>query len=322
MLCVSAPERSDARLGALALLGAALLFAANSIVAKTAMTAGGMEPFRLVSLRNLFAGAVLVVVLAFVSPRELRLSRAAAARLIPLGVVGLAALQGASFSHIRRLPIGVGMLIQYTAPLIVALVAHFLFKQRLRKRAWVALALALLGLALVARVPAGMSLDPVGLAFAAAAAVCMAIYLILGEQSARTSSPIAAQTWMVVFAALAWQVVRPVWTFDFTTLAVPVALPTGLGFGPVPLGWLVASIVAFGTLVPYALVMYGIRHTGAALAGMITLAEPLTGAGLAWLLLGEVLSPLQLTGISICLAGILLALSARRRRRRPPPPPG
>lgn len=320
MLSVSASIRSESGIGALAMFASALMFAANSIVAKTAMTTGGMDPFRLVSLRTLFAGAILLVFLAVIRPSELKLTRRALARLVPLGVVGLAALQGASFSHIQRLPIGVGMLIQYIAPLLVAVTAHFVFKERLRGRAWIALAVALAGLVMVSRVQPGVSLDPVGLAFAGVAAVCMAVYLILGEKSAATSSPLAAQTWMVTFAALTWQVFRPFWTFDFTTLAAPVQLPAGFGGGTVALGWLVAYIVVAGTLIPYGLVLYGIRRTGAALAGMIAVAEPLVGAALAWLLLDEVLSPLQVVGIMVSLAGVLLAVSARSRRQVAPLP--
>ncbi len=47
---------------------------------------------------------------------------------------------------------------------------------------------------------------------------------------------------------------------------------------------------------------------------MLAVAEPLAGAALAWLLLHEVLTPLQVLGIMISLAGVLLAASARRRR--------
>ncbi len=79
------------------------------------------------------------------------------------------------------------MLIQYVAPLLVAVTAHFVFKERLRARAWIALVLAMAGLELVSRMQPGVVLDPVGLIYAGVAAVCMAVYLILSEKTAATS---------------------------------------------------------------------------------------------------------------------------------------
>ena len=298
-------------LGVLAVVIASLLFAVNGTVSKLAMQAG-LSPTRLVELRSLGAAVVLVTVLLITAPRT-RLPRGRElVGLAVLGVVGMAMVQWLYFVAISRLPVGLALLIEYTAPLLVALWARFVLREEVRARVWWALAACLTGLTLVAQVGDGVRLDALGLLAAGAAAVALATYYLMGARVVRDRDALSAQTWSMVFAAAFWVVLQPLWTFDAGVLAQDVALPGALAGAQLPLWVLLAYIVLLGTVVPYVLVLIGVVRLGAARTGVLGMLEPVAASATAWLVLSESMTWVQLAGGVVVLAGVALAETARR----------
>ena len=60
------------------------------------------------------------------------------------------------------------------------------------------------------------------------------------------------------------------------------------------------------TALAYLLFTIGMRTTVATVASLVTLIEPLTAAGLAWLLFDERLGPLALVGAALLLGAVFL----------------
>src|SRR5205823_9588407 len=100
--------------------------------------------------------------------------------LVALGIGGLALVQWSYFFAIHRLPIGEALLVQYVAPLLVALWARFVYRERVRPRIWLALALGVAGLVLIVELWRG-NLDGLGIAGAGAACVSYAFYLLCAD---------------------------------------------------------------------------------------------------------------------------------------------
>src|SRR5690606_27957421 len=94
-----------------------------------------------------------------------------------------------------------------------------------RARVWLALALSLVGLTMVAQVGRGVSLDVVGVAAALGAAVALATYFLLGERLLRGGDPWATSAWSMGFAAVFWAILSPPWRLDLGLLASPVLVP-------------------------------------------------------------------------------------------------
>ncbi|GEK21977.1 EamA family transporter [Cellulomonas xylanilytica] len=304
------PRPGSSALGALAIVTGALLFAVNGTVSKLAMGAG-LSPTRLVEARCLGSAVILVVAALVVAPRALRpTSRREVAVLALLGVVGLALVQWFYLVAISRLPVGLALLIEYTAPLMVALWARFVFREQVLTRVWWALAACLVGLALVAQVGDEVTLDAIGLVAAVGAAVALAMYYLLGDRLLTTRDPLTTQAWSMAFAALFWVVLQPLWTFPTSTLGADVPLPV-TDLHP-PMWVLVAWIVVLGTVVPYVLFLVGIQRVGAARAGLLGMVEPVAASATAWLVLGESMTPVQLVGGSVVVAGVVLAETSRR----------
>ncbi|MBX9245332.1 EamA family transporter [Actinotalea ferrariae] len=301
------------------MVGGSLLFAVNGTVSKLALQAG-LSTTRLVELRSLGAAVVLVAALLVVTPRA-RLPRGRElAALAVLGVVGMAMVQWLYFVAISRLPVGLALLIEYTAPLLVALWARFVLREDVRARVWWALAACLAGLTLVAQVGDGVRLDVLGLVAAGGAALSLATYYLLGDRLVRHRDPLSTQTWSMVFAAIFWVALQPLWTFDAGILADDVDLPGALEGSHLPLWVLLAYIVVLGTVVPYVLVLAAVVRLGAARTGILGMTEPVAAAAAAWLVLSEAMTWVQLLGGAVVLAGVGLAETARRKPAVTPAP--
>lgn len=286
---------------------AATLFAVNGTVSKLVLT-DGLSSLRLVEIRCVAATAVFALIAAR-RPASLRMGWREAGFIAVYGIVGLAMVQWLYFVSIARMPVSISLLIEFTAPLMVALWVRYARHEPVRRSVWAALGLCLGGLVLVARVWDGLTLDGLGLITAALAAVALAAYYLLGERGLGSRDPFSLATWSFGAAGLFWSLLLPWWTFPFDRLAGTVRIGDG---GPhVLVGALVAWVVLLGTVAPFALVLLGLRLIGAARTGLVGTAEPVMAGFVAWLVLGEKLSAVQIAGAAVVMAGIIVAESAR-----------
>jgi drug/metabolite transporter (DMT)-like permease len=289
---------------------AATLFAVNGTVSKLVLT-NGLSSLRLVEIRCV-AAAVIFALIAARRPSSLRITWREAGFIAVYGIMGLAMVQWLYFVSIARMPVSISLLVEFTAPLMVALWVRYVWHEPVRRRVWVSLALCLGGLVLVAQVWAGLTLDGLGLLTAGLAAVSLAAYYMLGEHGLGSRDPFSLAAWSFGAAGLFWSVLLPWWSFPFNRLGGTVAVGSG---GPhVLVGVLVAWVVVLGTVAPFGLLLVALRLIGAARTGLIGTAEPVMAGFIAWVVLGERLAPVQLVGAAVVMAGIVVAESARAPR--------
>ncbi|NYJ05208.1 EamA family transporter [Petropleomorpha daqingensis] len=289
---------------------AAAFFSVNGTVSTLALQAG-IEPTRLTALRCTGAAIGLLAVLAVTAPGRLRLALRDVPFLAVFGIVGVALTQYLYYVAIGRLPVGIALVFEMTAPVLIALYVRLVRKERVRRRLWAALLLSLSGLVFVAQVwQGGGSLDPLGVAAALTAAACLATYYLMGERGAAGRDPVALTCWSFVAAAVFWAVAAPWWRFDPGVLAERV--PVELGGLTVPLWVLVVWIVVLGAMVPFWLSLAALRHLTPTTAGLVATIEPVFASVIAWTWLGQVLTGWQVLGGVVVLGGIVLAQTARR----------
>ena len=298
--------------GYLLYLAAAFLFALNGTVSKSLLLTG-IEPTRLSQIRVSSAFLLLLVLVAITRPAALRITKKELPVLLVYGVIGVGMTQYLYFVALQTLPVGVALLIEFTAPIMVALWFRFGMKQATRKSVWKALVLALTGLAMVAQVWLGFTLSAVGVTAGFGAAIALAIYYVLADKQLRSAHPrdaVSLTMWGFGASAAFWAIVQPWWSF-------PGASLTGMGdpLGPedaaLPIWVLLTYLIVLGTTVPFLLVVHSMRHIRASQASMIGMIEPLIAIAIAWLALGEVMTPVQIIGALIVLFGVVLAERSR-----------
>jgi drug/metabolite transporter (DMT)-like permease len=186
---------------------AATLFAVNGTVSKVVL-ASGISSGELTEVRCAGALIGMALIAAATRPESLRIGLADLPLLVALGV-GLALVQWSYFFANHRLDIGIALLIQYVAPILVALWARFVFHERVRSRIWTALALSLAGLTLIVEIWRGGRLSGAGVTACFVAAVTFAAYVLIAERGVRRRDPISLSAWGFLFATVFWTVAAP-----------------------------------------------------------------------------------------------------------------
>ena len=284
-------------------------FAVNGPVAKLALI-NGLESAQLSAFRIEGAFICLLLAALFVSRKELKVKRNEILPLIGYGFFGVAMTQFLYFVAIKRIEVGVALIIEYTAPLFVALYVRFVMKKEVSKRVWFSLLLALIGLSLITQVWTGSKLDPFGVLCAFGAAIALAIYFIGGEPLAAKRNPIALTALSMGVGAIFWIVVQPWWTLPWNLLSNPVSLPHELG--SVSLGLIVAYIVIFGTVAPFWLYFIAFKYLDSKKAAIFGLLEPVGASITALFLLGESFIGIQILGGALVLIGVIYADTAKK----------
>ncbi|MCC6854939.1 MAG: DMT family transporter [Microbacteriaceae bacterium] len=291
---------------------AALLFGANGSVTKVVL-GSGLSPTQVTQFRTLGTFLISGAILLIVDRGAFRLPRKQIAIMALLGIVGLALLQVTYAFAIQLLPVGIALLLEYLAVLLVALVAFFFLKETVKPRIWVAVGCVLLGLTIVAQIWAS-TLNGFGVLMALAAAVTLAIYFLVGERQVVATSPLAVAFWTSGFAALAWAPFSRWWEVDPAILGESVSLSGNLASVIVPLWMPLLWLLVMGSFLPFLLSFAALGRLKATAGGIVASSEVIFAFIVAWLWLGEALSVLQLVGAAIVLAGIILAQTSRPDR--------
>jgi drug/metabolite transporter (DMT)-like permease len=180
-----------------------------------------------------------------------------------------------------------------------------------RRRIWLALALALGGLAMIVDVTGGGELSSAGLTFALVSAVTYTAYILLAERGVGDRDAVSLLAWGFGFAALFLAVIAPWWSFPADRVAESVSLLGHFEDQELPVWALMLWVIVPGTIVPFFLLVSALRHLPATRVAIIAMLEPVLATVVAWAWLGESLTAVQLTGAVIVLAAIVLAQTAR-----------
>ena len=291
---------------------ASVCFGTSGPLVKPTMDAG-LSPQQVASFRIGVAAVLLLGFVGVTRPRLLRVRRADLPVLFGYGMVGVAAVQLLYFAAVARIPIGVAMLLEFMSPVLVALWVRFVRRVVLPARMWVGTGLALLGLALVAQVWDGLRLDALGLLFGIGAALCAATYFLVGEHAVNAVHPLGLVTWGMVIGAVLIAFMATPWSLPGDVLA------SGATFGgwQVPVWVLLVTCAVVSTAFAYLLSINSMRFLPANVVSVVALCEPIVATVVAWLMLGQTLTAVQVLGAVVLLAGATVVQLASRRREVP-----
>ena len=289
-------------MGLVAIAGAAALWAVAAAVARVLFD-DGVEPLELVQSRALLSALGL----AFVPAAWKKPERPRIQRVIALGLC-IALVNAAYYIAIQRLAVAVAIVLQYFGPPLVVLWTALTLRRRPSTRVLGAVLAAFVGVVLVTELPGGDigRIDLPGLIAGFAAAVLFASYTLLSERAGETYGVVGALFRGFVAASVAWIVFQSFrgWPSElFTAEHLPLVLFVGLG----------------GTLAPFLLYLWGVQRVRAERASIAATLEPVVVAVLAWVWLGQVLSPMQIGG-GLLIIGAVVSLQIRNGASTVPGP--
>jgi drug/metabolite transporter (DMT)-like permease len=310
----------DPTAGFALVLTGAVLFIVNAGVSRVALRAG-VDPVSLTTIRITGTFLVLLVFALLFRRDALRPPRGRVARLIIAhGLVGVAALHWCYFVAIDRLPVGMALLLEFQAPILVALWARFVQHEPVRDRMWLGLALAMGGLVAATGIWKGAVFDPLGILAGLGAAVCFSAYFLIGEHGIATLDPLRVILWSFFVGTVALNVISPITGVSGELLREQVSMLGALADVELPVWTLLTWIIVLGTLGPFGVELLALRYLPATMVTMVALLEPIGVNVLGWVWFYERLDAIAVLGGVAVVTGIVLAQSARRQPSLVEPP--
>lgn len=288
------PRKSSSAKGYLCVVTAALMWASSGTAGKALFDAG-MSPFDLAQIRVALASAIIFLVFLLFSRDLLRIRPKDILFFLLLGSGVMAVVTGSYLYTISKIQVAAAILIQYLAPIFVAIYSMLFWKERPTVAKITALILAFGGCFLVV---GGYNLkllqmNLLGILGGLTSAITFAGYSLLGERAMHRYRPWTVLFYALAFAALTWHVVYS----PFAYLRA--------GYSLAQWGW-IFYIAVVGTILPFGLFFAGINHIRSTRASITATLEPIFAGFLAFMLLGETLLVLQIIGGAMVILAIVL----------------
>jgi len=258
-----------------------LLVAILSVQGGAALAKGLFPALGATGTVGLRVGISAAILLAAFRPKLHRLTAAQWGSVLPYGVV-LGVMNLVFYHALSRIPLGLAVTVEFFGPLSVAVFGS----RKLIDVVWVVLAGA--GIALITPWTAGSDVDPLGVAFAFAAGICWAAYIVIGKRLSHLLEGGAAVSVGMLVAAVA---------------VVPYAAAAG-GFAHLTAGRFAAGtgVALLSSAVPYTMEMIALKALPARTFGILMSLEPAVAALAGLAFLGEVLSATQWLAVVLVIA--------------------
>jgi drug/metabolite transporter (DMT)-like permease len=288
----------------------AVFFSAGGVIVTVVLKY--MPAFNLAQVRSISAVVILGTYVALTRPHLLKAKKAELKRFVVYGVVGFALVNFGYLLGIERgVPLALVLILEFTAAIWIALWIKFVRRGYVANEMWLAVFLSFTGLILVSKVWNGFAFDLIGIAASLLCAFALAAYFLMSEKIGKTREPISMLIFGMTFASLFWLVVVPPWTFPFEVFTTQMDLG-GIAEGTMVPGWVMIGAAAiFGTVVPYMLVLSGMRYLTASTSSVIGMLEPVIAGAFAWAWFSQSWDFIQLIGAATVLFGIYLADRAK-----------
>jgi drug/metabolite transporter (DMT)-like permease len=273
--------------GVLLIIISAVAFGTLPILARLAYQAGA-DTLTVLLFRYTIAAVVMV---ALSLSRRTPLPRGRI--LLGLTLMGAVGYVGQSLAYFTALTLASASLVSlllYLYPAIVTALSALIFKERLTPLKLGALFLALVGTALTIG-PLGSG-HVQGVLFALAAAGIYSVYILAGSRLMPHTSALGASTTVIIAAAVVY---------------AGVVAVHGPVFPRTYSGWvMVVAIALISTVLAIMTFFAGLKLIGPSKASTLSTLEPVVSVGLAILVLGEAVGPLQILGGLLILTAVLV----------------
>ena len=297
---------------ALAVLSAATFGTSGAFA--SALIDAGWSPAAAV-LARLVTAALMLTIPAMIQLRgRWVLLRRSAGKVAAYGLIAVAGCQFFYFNAIARMPVGVALLLEYLAVVLVVGWLWLRHGQRPRRLTVGGGVVAIAGLVMVLNIGGRAHINPLGVMWGLLAAVGLATYFVLSAADEDPLPPIVMAWAAMCLGAAALAVV------GWTGLMPVTAIAGDVHFLGHRVSWIVPvlGLALLASVFGYVAGIGAARRLGAKLASFIGLAEVLFAILFAWLLLGQLPSPVQFLGGAFILAGVTLV---RVDELRPAPAP-
>jgi DME family drug/metabolite transporter len=285
----------DVRTGYGLSLSAALAWSTTGVLIKYLLDMGAPR-LAVAFWRDALIALACLAGLLVLRPQALRVGWRDLRGFASIGAISVGLYHALWVTSIALNGAAVATVLIYTFPAFVTLGAWLLFREPIGRPQILALALAMLGCALVVRAydPAVLRVSWVGALVGLSTGMTHAGYVLFSQRAVQSHSPWTSLGYTMVFGALALLVLN---------LVLEPGQLFAIGSSATP--WLLLLVLALGpTLGGYALFTAALRYIPGRIASLITVIEAPASALLAALILGERMEWPQLLGLALIVGAI------------------
>ena len=243
---VPAAHADHRAIGIVTGLASALAFASSGPLLKPLIEAG-WSTGAAASVRMGGAALVMLPILILALRRDPGILRRNAVIIVGFGATGVAGCQLFYLAAIQRMPVGVALLVQYLAPVLLVGLAWIRTRRAPGRLVLLGSAVSIVGLVFVIDI-GGATFDALGVLFALGAAVSLGGYFLLSERAGDGLPPLVLAAAGLVVGSLLSGGLSVIGVLPFAAPPVDVVLGGATVPWYVPLVWvvLIATALAYG----------------------------------------------------------------------------
>ncbi len=302
------PRGFSPDVGLLAAVISAAAFGTSGPFSK-ALLGAGWTAGSVVLLRVGIAALILLVPALLACRGRWPVVRSNLGSITIFGLAAVAGCQVAFVNAVEHLSVGVALLLEYLAVILVALWAWLRTGTAPSALTWAGMAASVAGLVLVLDLAGGSPPALVGVLWGLLAAVGLTAYFVTAADTEGGLPPIALAAFGMVTGAVALGLLGLLGLLPMTFSAQPVLV----GGTAVPSWLAIAELAVIAAAAAYLLGTVAARRLGSTVASFVGLTEVLFAVLFAWLLLGELPALIQLAGGALIITGVVAVRAGERR---------
>ena len=290
-------SKNLAALGPFIVMLAAILWGSVGIFTKYLYSAG-FTPFQASMLRCLVATVIIVPIMIIRSRKQLKLrSWKDLLFFVISGTFGLALCYTAYFITIQQSTLSIAAVMLYSSPIMVTIMAAFLFKEKITVKKAVSIILAFTGCIIMSGIlgGSGVTLTAVGVLIGFLSGFGYALYNIGSRMALKYYSTYAVTTYTFIFATIGMIPFTPIKETASLMAANPTTIAVALGLG------------ILSTLIPYTLYVLALNYVEVSKASVIAIIEPVAATIIGMFAFDEALTVNTVVAMIIILLSVLVS---------------
>lgn len=255
----------------------------------------GINPVTLTALRIVISSITMLISIILLKRNLLKIKKKDVPQLLVFAILAVALQRIAYFYTVDLTTATIAAVLFYTYPIFVTVHASLFLKEKLTFSIILAIVLTFSGVAFVVKAyeAAWLNANLLGLAFGMLTSLLFALYFLMTK---KLRNSYTSWTLLLYGDGLGAIALTPALCFSFSEI---VSYPQQL--------WLLILVIGlFPSLTAYLLFSYALKYVESSKGSILSVIEPLSAAIFSVTILGERFEPLQIVGVALVLAGIVL----------------
>ena len=276
------------------IVSASIIWGTMGIFGKLAFEYG-INPVTLTALRILISSITMLISIILLKRNLLKIKKKDVPQLLAFAILAVALQRIAYFYTVDLTTATIAAVLFYTYPIFVTVHASLFLKEKLTFSIILAIVLTFSGVAFVVKAyeAAWLNANLLGLAFGMLTSLLFALYFLMTK---KLRNSYTNWTLLLYGDGLGAIALTPALCFSFSEI---VSYPQQL--------WLLILVIGlFPSLTAYLLFSYALKYVESSKGSILSVIEPLSAAIFSVTILGERFEPLQIVGVALVLAGIVL----------------